>query len=305
MGQAGSLNRILYTLEQLNRGKQVCIGAVSLEFDVSERTVRRDFRLIREYFGDSLRKEGECYRAYEKKLLEQVLGGTDLMTLANIVNLFGMASMDHNISEQTKALLKESMSVYDFKSRPFEVIYNRDIVKKLEHAVRFRKEIELLYRVSRGALSYRYRPYKILFLNENFYLIGENVHKERVEFLRISMIMDVSDGKNTFFHDPNISTFIAEVQTPWAAYGGKAIDVTLLVKQRVSKYFLLKAFLPSQNVRRKHQNGDLEVGYRVHDLREIEELVVKWLPHIRVIEPKALKKRVTSELKRKLRAMEG
>lgn len=304
MGQNASMNRILYTLDRLNQGKSVCVSALSQQFDVSERTVRRDFELLREYFGDVLHKEGECYRAYQKLLLDQVLGGTDLMTLANIVNLFGVVSMEGHINAHTHALLEESTRVYDFKSRPFETIQDRSIVKKLEHAVKFRKEIEVYYKVARGALSYRFRPYRILFLNENFYLIGENVLREQVVFLRISMILNVKDGQETFYHDPEILRFIGEVQTPWATFGATPIDVVLRVSKQVRKYFILKAFLPSQRVGVEYENGDIDVHYRVHDLREVEELVIRWLPHVRVITPRQLQKRIVKEMKVKLRALE-
>lgn len=304
MGQSGSMQRIMETLSALNEGKTVCVRAVAQQYEVSERTVRRDFELIREHFGDFMRKEGECYRAYQKVLLEQVLEAADLMTLANIVNLFGLASMENAVSESTRSLLESSMSVYEFKSRPFEVLQNRRAVKKLEHAVKFRKEVELLYRVSQGALTYRYRPYKILFLNENFYLIGENVGKQSVEFLRISMIVDVGESGKTFYADPKIVDFIAGIQTPWADFGRKPINVTLKIRQKVAKYFLLKKFLPSQEVTRILENGDLEVHYTVHDLREVEGLVINWLPHLRILEPKALKQNVARELRSKLKAVE-
>ena len=34
--------------------------------EVNDRTIRRDFELIRELFGDFMNKEGECYQAYNK-----------------------------------------------------------------------------------------------------------------------------------------------------------------------------------------------------------------------------------------------
>jgi len=92
------------------------MGSLAQEYDVSERTIRRDFTLIRELFGDFISKEGECYKSYKKVLLDDVLNATDLMTLANIVTLFGITNRESLVSSETKALIGHAMSVYDFRT---------------------------------------------------------------------------------------------------------------------------------------------------------------------------------------------
>ena len=93
-----------------------------------------------------MRKEGECYVAHQKMLLQEVLNATDLMTLANIVNLFGLMHKENMVSKETQCLIEKSMLVYDFKSRPFENMQNVEIIKKVEHAIKFSKEIKMGYK---------------------------------------------------------------------------------------------------------------------------------------------------------------
>ncbi|HHH37181.1 MAG TPA: WYL domain-containing transcriptional regulator, partial [Epsilonproteobacteria bacterium] len=230
MSQKSSLYRTIEILKRLNRGEKLCITTLAIAYEVSDRTIRRDFELIKELFGDFMSKEGECYQAYQKVLLEEVLSATDLMTLANIVNLFGITEKESLISEKTQALIDQSMSVYDFKSRPFENMKNREVLKKLEHAIRFTKEIKISYRNERRHTQCSFQPYKILFLNENFYLVGENISRHAFEFLRISMITEVLYTKKSFHQHKDFETFIKTVQTPWASFGKENI----LVKLRVS-----------------------------------------------------------------------
>ena len=45
------------------------------------------------------------------------------------------------VSDKTKALVEKSLFVYDFKSRPFENMKNKEVIKELEHAIKFNKEI--------------------------------------------------------------------------------------------------------------------------------------------------------------------
>ncbi|CAA6805187.1 MAG: Unknown protein [uncultured Sulfurovum sp.] len=303
MSQKSSLHRTIEILKQLNYGKKLCVSQLALKHEVSDRTIRRDFELIKELFGDFMSKEGDCYQAYKKILLEDVLSATDLMTLANIVNLFGITSKESLISEKTEALINKSMSVYDFKSRPFENINNRDIIKKLEHAIKFNKEIKLTYKAER-TLTYRdFHPYKILFLNENFYLVGENVSKSKFEFLRISLIEEVLTRKNTFFMHKDISDFIQRIQTPWAVFGRDETTVRLRVDKSIRRYFILKKYLPSQKVVADFDNGDIEVQYTVSNFKELEELIIKWLPHIRIMYPRPLKKMIKKSLDRKMKGL--
>ncbi len=303
MSQKSSLYRTIEILKRLNDGKQLCVTRLAHEYGVSDRTVRRDFALIRELFGDFMSKEGECYRAYKKVLLDEVLHATDLMTLANIVNLFGVTQKQSLISEQTKALIERSMSVYDFKSRPFENMTNLDVVKKLEHAIKFRKEIKLRYRTERSVTHTLFQPYRILFLNENFYLVGVNASKITVEYRRVSMIESVEYTSKNFFIDKEVDTFFQNLQTPWAAFGKEEMLVRLRVEVSIRRFFLKKKYLPSQEVVHTFDNGDIEVHYHITNPREIEELIIKWLPKIRIISPRNLNKMIKRTLKKKLEAL--
>ena len=300
MSQKSSLYRTIEILKELNDGKKLCVSNLSTAYEVSDRTIRRDFELIKELFGDFMSKDGECYQAYSKVLLEDVLSATDLMTLANIVNLFGMTAKQSAISEKTEGLIKTSMEVYDFKSRPFENMQKREALKQLEHAIRFSKEIKIIYMTERIQTQRRFHPYKILFLNENFYLVGENVSKSCFEFLRISLIKEVITTTNIFYPHKEMRDFITRIQTPFAVYGKEEMVVRLRVSKQVRRFFIFKKYLPSQEVTQTYDNGDIEVRYTVSNIRELEELIIKWLPHMQILTPRGLIKRIKRVLNQKM-----
>jgi len=304
MSQKSSLHRTIEILKDLNAGKKLCVTRLSQEYEVSDRTIRRDFELIRELFGDFMSKEGECYQAYKKVLLDEVLHATDLMTLANIVNLFGVTQKQSLISNKTQALIDKSMSVYDFKSRPFENMKNYEVIKKLEHAIKFNKEVKIHYKSERATTLTNFHPYKILFLNENFYMVGENSSKNQFEFRRIAMIEEVEYKNKTFTSHKDIIEFIKTIQTPWAVFGKEEILVRLKVSKKVRRFFLFKKYLPSQKVVHTFDNGDIEVHYKVSSLNELEELVIKWLPQISIISPQGFKKMLKRTLKQKLASID-
>ena len=300
MSQKSSLYRTIAILKRLNDGKKLCMGSLAQEYDVSERTIRRDFTLIRKLFGDFMSKEGECYKAYKKVLLDDVLNATDLMTLANIVTLFGITNRESLVSNETKTLIEHAMSVYDFRTRPFETVQNTDVLKKLEHAIKFHKEVKIRYQSEKALTHANFHPYRILFLNENFYLVGENHSKKHFEFRRISLIEEVTYKSKTFIPHSEINAFIRTIQTPWANFGQEDKTVQLRISKKVKRFFLLKKYLPSQKVIEQFDDGDILVEYSVTNYHEVEELIIRWLPDVQIVSPRNLKKMIQRTLQRKL-----
>jgi len=225
------------------------------------------------------------------------------MTLANIVNLFDITQKESLISDKTKALIKKSMTVYDFKSRPFERVENHDVVKELEHAIKFRLTIKIQYKTERQDTKTLFNPYKIVFVNENFYLVGIKVSNQSVEFRRITMIKSVEFTKKQFLIDSEVESFLKTIQTPWATFGKEEIVVKLRVEVPIRRYFQRKKYLPSQKIVHTFENGDIEVHYTITNFREVEDLIIKWLPRIRVIAPRNLQKMLKRSLRQKLGAL--
>jgi len=300
MSQQSSLYRTIQILKDLNEGKKLCIESLAIYYEVNERTIQRDFRLIREIFGEFMTKEGRCYQGHKKVLLDELLHATDLMTLANIINLFDITHKSSLISVKTDSMIKNSMSVYEFKSKPFEMIQNQELLKTLEHAIKFNKELKIGYQANNKIIYRKFQAYRILFLNENFYLVGWNLSKNYFEYLRIALIKEFSISSKSFYKDSEIVAFIKTIQTPWAKFGIPQQRVRFYVQASIAKYFLLKKYLPSQTITKEYNDGALEVAYHINDFKELEELIIKWLPHLKVLEPEALNQHIKGVLWGKL-----
>ncbi len=303
MSQRSSLYRTIEMLKLLNEGKKLCVSRLAQEYEVSKRTIRRDFEVIRDIFGDFMSKEGECYQAYKRVLLDNVLNASDLMTLANIVNLFDTTRKSSQISNSTKALIKRADTVYDFKTRPFEKLTNFDILSKLEHAIKFRKEIKIGYKTQEKIFYAKLQPYRIIFLNENFYVVGLYATKSRFEYRRVSMIVDISYTGKSFNKEASIVEFIDKLQSPWANFKGDEVEVILKADKSIARYFKHKKYLASQRILQEYEDGSIKLSYRVTNFREVEDIITKWLPKIEILEPRNLKKMIKRSLKKKLAAL--
>ncbi len=301
MSHSDSIKRVIEIIGKLNDGKEVSTARLAQIYEVHPRTIRRDLALIKEIFGDFMTKDGDTYRAYERMLLDKVLSAAELMQLSNIVNVLNITNSHSAVSDRTKSLVEHSNAVYSFKSKPYEHIENHEVLRKVEHAIKYRQLIELIYTTNLKDMAISFAPYKILFLNENFYLIGRNKSTERVEFLRLSMINNVATQGKTFMHEKDIDEFIERIQTPWAEFSRSEQSVMIRVDKKIKKYFLLKNYLPSQKIIKEYPNGDLQLEFMITRFQEIEEFIIKWLPSIRVLHPKKLELHVAGILERKLR----
>jgi predicted DNA-binding transcriptional regulator YafY len=300
MSHSRSIYRTIKILKRLNDGQRLCVSLLATEYEVSDRTIRRDFELIREIFGDFLTKEGDCYQGYKRVLLGELMEASELLVLSNIVRLFDSVQKSSKISDKTKALIEQSNKVYDFKSRPFESLENIDIVKKLEHAISFNKEIKVVYQTQEHPFYLKFLPYKIIFLSENFYLVGVNVKNRLPELRRVSMIKELEFSSKSFKKDANIERFFENLQTPWSVYNTREVEVILRVNKSIKRYFIRKKYLPSQKIGKEFDDGSLEVKYQITNYREIEDIVLKWLPKVEIIQPRRLKKHIKRAIKKKL-----
>ena len=305
MSHSDSIRRVVDIMRLLNEGQGITIDHLAQKYEVNSRSIRRDLALIKEVFGDVLVKEAETYRAYSQLLWDQVLSAGELMQLSNVVNLLSLTEHHTAVSASTRALIKRSQSVYAFKSKPFEQLRNLPLVKQLEHAIAYLQVICLSYQTLDGAVDYQLKPYKIVFLNENFYLVGVYSHDtgETVKLFRIAMMQSIKRMDKSFIHDREVDRFIHRLQTPWAVFNQPEQIIRLRVDQRIKKYFIAKDYLPSQKFVQEYENGDLLLEYRVTQYQEIEELLIKWLPHIRIIEPVALRDYLEDVLTNKIQAL--
>lgn len=175
-------------------------------------------------------------------------------------------------------------------------------MKELERVIYHQKYISIKYMVDNQIEEYEVKPYKIIFMKENFYLAAEIDNNDFTFTLyRISKIKEIKDSNKTFCKNLEIEDFIKFMQTPFARYqkGFRThlIKIVLEVHQDKAYFFKSKKFLNSQTILEEKENGSLTVSYEVTQEIEIEELVKKWLPYVRVIEPLSLKNKLEDELK--------
>ena len=324
MSTTNQTTRVLELLKRFNNGEKISIEALSNEslwYGKSEKTIRRDLDVIKEYFPDSyeLVKGGEkgCYKAITKDTFNNFINAEFMSLMVQMFNLANKSDLFDNfdLSEDDKKILeskiKDSKKYYEFKNKPFENFKSDNVLlKELESKIKHQKYINIQYEINGKINKFEVKPYKIVFINENFYLACEIEH-EKLEFAmyRLSKIKSVEDTPKTFHKNQEIEDFIKDMQTPFSIYRRDykkhIITVILEVDKSKAFYFESKKYLKSQEILEKKENGNLLIKYKITQEMEIEELVKKWIPFVKVIEPLSLKEKIASDLRSYLNTSES
>ena len=317
MSTTNQTARVLELIKRFNNGQKISIEALSNEnlwFGKSEKTIRRDLDVIKEYFPDSyelVKGEKGCYKAITKNAFDNFINAefmslmVQMFNLANKSDLFSNFDLDDNDKKILESKIKDSKKCYEFKTKPFESFKSDNVLlKELESKIKHQKYINIQYDINGKINKFEVKPYKIIFINENFYLAC-GIEHEKLEFAlyRLSKIKSIEDTSKTYHKNIEIEDFIKDIQTPFSFYRRDykkhLINVVLEVDKSKAYYFENKKYLKSQE-EKKQDDGSLLLTFKVTQEMEIEELVKRWIPFVKVIEPKSLKEKIDSDLKKYL-----
>ena len=310
--------RVLELIKRFNNGEKISIDSLSTEnlwYGKCEKTIRRDLEVIKEYFPESFElvkgAENSCYRAITKSAFDNFINAEFMSLMVQMFNLANKSDLFDNfdLSEDDKKILeskiKDSKKYYEFKNKPFENFKNDSVLlKELENKIKHQKYINIEYEINGKINKFEVKPYKIIFINENFYLAC-GIEHEKLEFAlyRLSKIKSIEDTSKTYHKNIEIEDFIKDIQTPFSFYRRDykkhLINVVLEVDKSKAYYFENKKYLKSQE-EKKQDDGSLLLTFKVTQEMEIEELVKRWIPFVKVIEPKSLKEKIDSDLKKYL-----
>lgn len=285
---------------------------------ISEKTIRRDLDIIKHHFPRAFelvrgnKDEDSYYKPLTKKMFDNFLNPEALSLMIQTFNIAQRSNMfdSFDISEDDKKILnkkaQEKHKVYEFKNRPFENIEtNKNHFNILEKNIKEKKSLIIHYEQNNKEISkFEINPYKILFMNDNFYVACVVNNEFYFSYFRISKINgNIKETGKRFVIDPEVESFIKDIQTPFSRYSrnyrNKLINVILEVDKSKAFYFKAKKYLLSQ-VEVEQDDGSLIVSYKVTQEIELEELVKKWIPYVKVIEPISLKEKIENELKQYL-----
>lgn len=271
--------RLVNLIIRLNDGERLNIDSLTTDYQVSKRTIQRDFnRLSILNFAET----GQYYRLDNNK--QGYLGSKDIQRFASF------ASIQELLPELDRKFflehLQRSVLIKGFEYE--DVKHRKDEFAQINHAIETGLVIEFDYRKVRKQNTptkhHRLEPYQLLNKNGIWYVVGVKQGQQR-----IYCFTQISNLRLTETHFDCDEQVKAEIEgTDSLFFGNRIGEIVLQVSHQVAGYFERRNLLPNQETVRKLDNGDLLLASKQVHPREVMPIVQYWIPHIRIISPSGL-----------------
>ncbi len=288
--------RIIAILKKLDAGEKVSTRYLAGEFNVAIRTVQRDISLLNTtgfpIFSDD---EGRYSFVEGFSLSSGAISKEEASLLSLLGEISGSLGKEFEVSFQSilnKVISCRPDNPFYIKLPAGEKLDDKGVVGNLKRAITEQKKVELKYEKKDGSeKSYKIEPLKIAFYEGFWYLLARFEGAAMYHKFALDRIKEVKILKQTFEYPGNLKIILDESTSIWSD-ARRDIKAVLLISPEVAPYFKKKSYFPLQKIVGKKKNGSIEVESMLSHPREAIDVVLKWLPHIRVVSPKSIKEEV-------------
>jgi predicted DNA-binding transcriptional regulator YafY len=278
------LTRLTIILQRLYEGEVLSVQELASEFNVSTKTIQRDFnqRLIRfpiekqgskwkMQLGHSLTKE----RTPEEALVLEMLGNI----AEGIGSEFGVKakSLFSKLQNNTKNPIYSKTIIEDISDKlgHFHIIEQAIMENKM---VRFHYNNKLRH----------VHPYKIVSFEGYWYLYGEEFMESKLKTYYFKGIDHLEITPESFIPSDTTYRILERAINAWFEPDKEPFEVTLKASPEIAKYFHRRPLASTQRILKTYEDGSMEIEVFATSEREIMQEVKKWMPDLIIISPKPL-----------------
>lgn len=296
------LTRLIIILSKLYNGESLSVKDLAKEFNVSVRTIQRDFndRLI----SFPIYQENKKWKMQEGFKLEKVNSIEDSIVLDIMEKM--VESIGNKFSIKAKNLLLK------IKNKDFNPIYAKlnieDIsdklqeIQKLENAIKSKHEVLCVYNINDNeSLDLQVKPLKIVNFEGFWYLIAlDTKDKDLLKKYYLKNIKNIKLSDNIFCVDNNLEKILEKVTTIWFDETKNPFKVKIKVSNEILKYIKRKPISPTQKIESIVEDGSAIINIEITHKMEIIPIIKYWLPHMKIIEPNWIDEIIKKDLKKYL-----
>lgn len=285
--------RLARILTKLNVGYQLRAAELAAEFQVSTRTIERDFDRLGSYLP-LLQDEQKRYY-----LEPSYLGRFKLQDIQTFAQLSGISELYPalDMSFMRELLDERANQVFLAKGYYFEDAKQfAEHFKLLASAIYKREQVKLQYSDQLQIIQ----PYRLIHHHGIWYLAA--VSESKLRTYRLSQVQQlklVSEAES-FAHDPEILKMLADEDSIW--FGQQKQQVLIRVQPEVTVFFKERRLFPEQQIEQEAETGELVISCQIRHEMQLLPLVRYWLPYVKIIEPIHFQQKLEQDLQGYLRS---
>lgn len=284
--------RLGIILTRLNTGERLHLMDLAREFNVSERTLQRDFNDRLNYLP--IKRDGSTYY-----IEPSYLGRRTTKHMASIIKSMGLEQLFPTNNAFSDNVCTSDQSPYLFKNIRLEPITDHaQEFSTLSQAIKTHQFISFF---SDGHDVKDVEPYKLVNDHGIWYLVA--VINERLTAIKLTTIKDVVRYKETFIAKPEYLSSIEQQNIFWLSQ--TLIDVIIQVDSHIAAAFLDTSPLPKQQLLKRLDDGSLLISSQVCNSDEILPQLKAWLPKIDILSPDIIKLELVKDLEAGLKRVKS
>jgi len=298
-----ALTRLVTILTRLYNGDSLCVKELAEEFNVSTRTIQRDFN--ERLMSFPIVQDKRLWKMQDGFRLEKTNSIEDNIILDIIEKL--VSGIGGSFSLKAKNILSK------IKNKDYSPIYAKlnmedignklDDIKVLEESIKEKKEITCSYKQdTKPSYSLKLKPLKIVNFEGFWYLIALDSNKKNtLKKYYLKEISQIEVLNDLFTVDIKLEKLLNNSISIWFQENVEPYEVKINVSNTISKYIQRKPIAPTQIIESIYKDGSVDIIVKVtHDM-EILPLVKYWLPYMKILEPAFLRNSLEKQLKEYLK----
>ena len=290
------LTRLTIILSRLNDGEALSVTTLAKEFNVSDRTIQRDFneRLI----SFPVYQEKKKWKMQDGYRLEKSASVEDAVVLDIMQKLIEGAGRQFS-TKANKLLSKiknDSLNPIYAKLDIEDIGDKLHEVQVLEGAIKEKREITCVYSFDDYTKELELKPLKVANYEGFWYLLALDGRNDVLKKYYLKSIKNITVTDGVFDTNAKLDDLLDNSISIWFDHATEPYRVTLQVSKEIAKYFQRKPISNTQRVESLHEDGSMEISVEITDDMEIIPLVKYWIPYIRVLEPMSISKQIEDDL---------
>jgi len=290
------LTRLLEILTRLSNSERLNVKELAKDFNVTVRTIQKDFNKRLYRFPILTDGKGNYWFDDGYSLKERNLNKEELLVL--MLSLEPLEPSEH-LSKIGENILKKLLSSRKIDNPLYikaEGFQDIDLDSLQVHRLRSAIEDLRVVVIKYSEKEVKLQPYKIVSFDGIWYLYAREISSGRIKTWLLAHIKEVQLTDELFSIDKQrIEEMLDRTHTAWFEDGGD-FDVIVRVLPEIAHYFKLKDFLNSQEILEEREDGSIIVKFDVTSDEDVDNLIKSWLPHIEILEPERLRKKLINEL---------
>ena len=290
------LTRLSMILARLNDGESLSVKELAEEFNVSTKTIQRDFN--ERLYSFHIYKDGRKWRMQDGFKIERIHSLKEQLILDIIQKMAqSIGGAFYTTSSHLLSKIKNDTFNPIYTKLNIEDISERfDDIKLLKEAIKEKRIISCIYsRKTESPKKEIFKPLKIVNYEGFWYLVALD-DSDYVRKCYLKNISNIKKKDKTFNSNTKLDEMLENSLNIWFQSDREPFEVKILATTTATKYFKRRP-LPTQQIENIHKDGSMVFSVKITYEMEIIPIIKYWIPHLRVLEPLWIQKIVDRDLK--------